>query len=260
MKKSLLFLMMLAVIVTGCKKDKSKSLEYNDSDPIKLVLHEEHQIQVTSEYDITYTTINSDPNAKVISMPVEGCLFGMLPGTAKVIIDNGYENRTVNVKVDLFRQPTFDFGCNTSKIRSIYGTPTKSQYVDTVLVYRYMNKTSLGYYSYSCYELRFCFIEGRYDFSQAFIVNTMENPLLNDYLTDNFNYFKTVPNFYYDDTITHDSVPADVYKYKLDTTIFCCKYYHSNGFDDIGLYYFKNEPDSLAKSLKIDPRSSKLRY
>ena len=247
MKKTVFFLIILAIVATGCKKNKkSKSLNYNDSNPISMVLRGNHQIQASSDYDISYTAINSDPNVEVITVDGSGKLYGKNVGTAQVKIDNSYENRVINVVVDLFRQPTFEFGCSSNRIKSLYGDPYASGMIgDTILVYQYT--TSQGY-SYACGEMDFFFYNGGYYESDVYIRPTVEF-LLNNYLTENFNYYSTLG-----DTL-------DVYKYKEDTTIICGKFASHNPWNEFCVFYYREDNvNALDRALKNLPRSSKLRY
>ena len=167
MKKTVFFLIILALLATGCKKKKSKDLNYNDANPIVMALsgpehnpsipphHFDHLIQVTSDYDITFKAINPN-NLSVISVSSDGYIHGINVGEAKVKIDNSYESRVVDVIVKLFIEPTFEFGCASSRIRDLYGRPFESGWLpgDTILCYRYT--ASLGY-SYACGEMDFFF-------------------------------------------------------------------------------------------------------
>lgn len=248
MKKTVFFLIVLAVLATSCNRNKkSKSLDYNDSNPIEMVLRGYHQIQVSSDYDISYKAINSNPNVEVITVDGSGKLYGKNVGTAQVKIDNSYENRLIDVVVSLFRQPVFDFGCSASRIRSIYGSPYTEQMLpgDTIYVYRY---TSSDGYSYACGEMDFFFYNERYYEADVYIRPSVEY-LLNNYLTENFNYHSIIG-----DTL-------DLYKYKLDTTIICGKFDSHNPWNEFCLFYYKTDSSkSLDSFLNKLPRSSKLRY
>ena len=259
MKKTLFFMMILAVLATGCKKDnKSKSLNYNDSDPIVMSLsgpehiqnipthYFDHKLQVTSDYDITYSAINPD-SIEVIKVSSDGYIHGKNVGEAKVKLDNGYESKTVDVTVDLFIEPTFDFGCNASKIWNMYGNPYYQVELpgDTVLVYLY---TSNHGYSYACGEMDFFFLNGSYYESDVFIRPSVEY-LMNNYLNDNFRL----------DTILGDTL--SVYRYKLDESIICGKFASHNQWNEWCLFYIQlNQEKSLANILKRRPRSPKFLY
>ena len=247
MKKIVFFMMILALLATGCKKKKSESLNYDDSNPISMVLQGHHQIKASSDYDITYRAINSDPNIEVITVTSDGNIFAKNVGMAKVKMDNGYEDKVVDVKVDLFREPTFEFGCRSSKIRDIYGRPYESGWLpgDTILYYRY---TAADGYSWACGEMQFFFYQGGYYESDVFIRPRVEGRL-NEYLNARFNYHSTIG-----DTL-------EVYKLKQDTNIICFKYATHNQWDEWCLGYYTVEgTKSLDNVLKSLPRSSKLRY
>ena len=270
MKKAFYILVVaIAFLTASCSKDKSKSLNYSDHNTIEMVLRDYHQIQVTSEYGITYKAINEDPDAAVITVNGNGKIYGMNVGSAKVQISNGYETKTVDVNVSLFREPTFEFGCNTDRIRSLYGSPYQAAYVqDTILYYVYINPQT-AMYSASCYQMWIFFDvennnEKHYIESDVYIRKDWENPLLINYLNDNFDSLFTVHNYYFDDEITHDSVDAIIYKSKYDENVRCGKFPHSNKYDDICLFYYYREPQTVSKdldkSLNNLPRSSKFLY
>ena len=248
MKKTLLFMLILALMATGCKK--KRALNYNDSDPISMALLDYHQIQASSHHDISYTAINSNPNATIIEVNSDGLIYGKNVGRAKVKLDNSYEERVIDVIVNLFREPTFSFGCSVSKIASLYGTPKNEDQGwlpgDSIFYYRYLWGSNIT--SWTCPEVDFFFKNGAYYEADAYIKYDFED-LLNNYLTDNFNYYTTLG-----DTL-------DVYKYKKDTTIICCKFASHNPWNEWCVFYYKNEPaNSLDRALKNLPRSSKLRY
>ncbi len=247
MKKTLFFMMILAVLATGCKNNKkSKSLNYSDSNPISMVLQGNHQIAASSDYDISYSAINSDPHIEVITVSGSGKIHGKNVGTAQVKIDNSYESRVVDVIVDLFIEPTFEFGCNSERIRQLYGRPFNSAIIDTLLIYQY---TASHGYSYACGEMDFFFYNGAYYEADVYIRPDVEYLLDSVYLKENFNYHSTVG-----DTL-------DIYKYKNDTTIICGKFDSHNQWNEFCLFYYRsNATNSLDKALKALPRSSKLRY
>ncbi|MBQ2499284.1 MAG: hypothetical protein II523_04650 [Bacteroidales bacterium] len=260
MKKTLFFMIILAIFATGCKKDKkSKSLNYNDSNPIVMPLSGpttefDHKIQVTSDYDITYTAINNS-NYSVVSVSNDGYIHGKNVGSAKVGISNGYENLTIDVNVDLFIEPTFEFGCSPSHVRDLYGAPINAGYnTEGNLVYQYT--TNHGY-SYACGEMDFFFNDGSYYESDVYIRPSVEF-LLDNYLTENFDFAYDVQ-----DTISPDTIiTVSVYKNKLDEDIICGKRPSLNQWNEILLFYFRHEDTAkdIERALYIRPRSSKLRY
>lgn len=259
MRKTLFFMMILAVLATGCKNNKkSKSLNYSDSNPISMVLQGNHQIAASSDYDISYSAINSDPHIEVITVSGSGNIYGKNVGNAKVSLSNGYEEMTVDVNVALFTQPTFEFGCSSERIRALYGRPYNSGYnPEGKLVYQYTGSQG---YSYACGEMDFFFNNGAYEESDVYIRPSVSY-LLNNYLTENFNHYAdindTIPISETQDTI----ITLSVYKYKQDENIICGKRLALNQWNEILLFYFRNDPEkALDNSLKMRPRSSKFLY
>lgn len=254
MKKVLFFSMILAILAIGCKKksasdDKSTSLNYNDSNPIVMALsgptnYFDYPIDVTSDYDITYKAINPD-SIEVITVSSAGKIHGKNVGEARLKLDNGYEKKTVDVRVDLFIEPTFEFGCGTSHIRKLYGKPYQSAIVDTFLVYQYTRSKG---YSYACGEMDFFFDDGAYIEADVYIRPNVDY-MLNKYLETNF-----VLDSIYGDTLS-------VYRNIIDDDIICGKFATHNQWDEFCLFYISaSQEKSVANFLKRRPRSSKLRY
>ena len=246
MKKVLFFMTVLAILATSCSKkdNKSTSLNYYDTDPIELVLQGTHHINATADYDISYTILNTAPH-KVLEMKGNGTLYGFNVGRDSVWISNGYEGKKVGVVVDLFTQPTFEFGCSSARLRELYGSPTVSGYVDTVLIYKYTSETG---YSYACGEMDFFLTNGAYYESDVYIRPSVEY-LMNNYLNEKFTL----------DSIYGDTM--EVYRYKLDNDIVCGKFASGNQWNEWCLFYIKlNGQKSVANILKRRPRSSKFLY
>lgn len=266
MKKIVFLSMILAVLVTSCKKDDSKTttLNYKDSDPIKMVFQDTHKIKVSSDYDITYEILNTD-TIPVLKFEGKGVLKALNMGTDKVRISNGYETKTVDVVVDLFTEPPFEFGCTPNRIKELFGEPTyfTTTPTNSYLYYEYIGTDPATNYMYSptCYHMDFYFKDCvNYEQAELYIRKANIVFSLNKYLRNNFDFLFQYPNFYYDSILTHDSVPADIYQNKLNPSIVCFKYEHANQYDDYGLVYRELDIDSLANSLKTRPRSSKFLY
>ena len=270
MKKTLLVIIIaISILATGCKKDKSKSLNYNDSDPIEMVFQGPYevyrQINVTSEYDITYKAIN-EPDHEVITVSGDGKIRSKNVGTAKVKIDNGYENMIVGVNVSLFREPTFEFGCNTARIKSLFGKPYAAGYVqDTILVYQYADTPNCyGYYSYACGELDFYFdVNSDFEYfeADAYIRNNVEL-VMDRYLNENFDHGYDIHDSIVSPYTGNDTViTTSIFTNKIDENIICGKTPSLNPLHEWCLFYFRTDSDdAVAKTLKRRPRSSKLRY
>ena len=259
MKKIVFLMIILAVLATGCsQKKKSKSLNYNDSDPISMVLRGNRKINVSSDYDISYRVLNNDPTKTVIEVSSGGVLYGKNVGEDQVFISNGYESKTIDVKVDLFTEPTFEFGCNPNRIKSLYGNPYYSGFSGENLVYIY---TSDNGYSYACGEMDFLFKNNSYFQSILYIRKGLDG-ILNNYLDENFVIFDTVQ-----DTVTatwpttHDTIiTRHLYKNKLDESIICGKQPALNQWEETVLFYIRVDENSRDNSLKMRPLSSKFLY
>lgn len=156
----------------------------------------------------------------------DGVLNGRNVGSAQVTLDNGFHSLTVDVIVDLFREPTFEFGCYTNRIRELYGNPYMSGYInDTILVYQY---TGPGGYSYACGEMDFIFEDAGYCEADVYIRSSV-GLLLNRYLDERFTL----------ETIIGDTLY--LYRFKLDNNIVCGKFDSHNQWDEICLFYIKIE-------------------
>lgn len=263
MKKTLFFMLILAIMATGCKKKKSDALNYSDANPIVMVMsgpehqqgvpahYYDHLIRVTSDYDITFRAINPD-NLSVLSVSSDGYIHGINIGSGTVRISNGHEDLNVGVRVIYFDEPSYNFGCNQSEIKNRFGNPYDQGWLDGDTIYCIRYTAGPGY-SYTCGEMVFLFYNGGYYEADLFIKKfgqtQAQDVLLSRYLTENFNHYSTIA-----DTL-------EVYKYKNDTTIICCVYDTHNQYREWGLIYYRSElTNSLENVLKSLPRSSKLRY
>jgi len=201
-------------------------LYYNDDNPIHLALREEHKIADSSAYPITYTSSDN----MYVTVSDDGVLTGRNVGSAQVTLDNGFHSLTIDVIVDLFREPTFEFGCNTSRIREIYGIPYNSAYINDILIYQY---TSNQGYSYACGEMDFFFDNGSYIEADVYIRPSVEF-VLSRYLDENFTFV----------TILNDTI--SLYRNKIDNSVMCGKFDSHNQWNEICLFYFKD--DNMKKS------------
>lgn len=236
MKKVLVLLAVLALIATGCKKkEKSKSLDYNDSNPIPMVLREHRGINVTSDYDISYSTSND----LLLEVSGSGVLYGKGVGEAQVTMSNGYESKTVDVKIDLFQEPSYEFGCSPSRIKELFGQPRESGYNDDgYLVYNYYKPGA--YDPYACGQRLFYFDDNKY-FRAYFLINPQVDTRLEQYLNQKFIPIDTVLGVITEDDT--DSIPFYIYKSKLDETIICEKFETGNTNNEFGLIYYHYEEE-----------------
>lgn len=241
MKKTLFFIMILAVLATSCKKEKSKSLNYSDSDPITIALRDYHQINVSSEYDITYSTSND----MVVTVTGGGQIYGKNVGSADITMSNGHESKTVEVNVDLFIEPTFEFGCSPSYVKALYGNPYSSLYDDNGIL-RYIYTANTGY-SYACGQMDFLFKDGEYIESQVYIREGVDY-LLNNYINERFFPYDTVTIY---NPFIEDSVSCDLYKYRIDSTVILGKYFSGDQWNETFLFYIPVQESESATEQSI---------
>ena len=253
MKKTLIILaLVLAVLATGCKKEeKSKSLSFNGRIPYVMALRDTTALPVASEYDVTVTSSNTN----VVRPYAGSVVIAWNVGVTTLAISNGYESITVPVEVELFIEPTFEFGCNPSYIRALYGAPYTAFYDNGILRYIY---TAYNGYSWACGQMDFLFEDGEYIESQVYI-NPRVETRLNNYINENFNAYDTIMVY---NPIIEDSVVCHVYTNKLDPTVRMGKYPSGDEWDEIFLFYIQELPTKKfdASSLKMRPRSSKFLY
>lgn len=236
MKNTFVLIAILAIFATGCKKEKSKSLNYNDANPITIALRDNHLINVSSNYDISYSS--SDENVATVSQ--NGNIYGKNVGNAQVTLSNSYESKTVDVNVDLFVEPTFEFGCNKQRIKDLYGEPYNSGSTPSGLyVYQYTQKTNDGYYSYACGEMDFFFNNNAYIEAQLYIRKNLDI-LLDKYIDDNFILYDTVQQI-----TNNDTVDCYLYRNKFDETVTMGKFPSGNQYDETVLYYY--QPDDTKR-------------
>lgn len=233
----------LTLTLFSCKEKKSKSLNYNDSDPLSIVLQETRTVDATSDYDISYRSSNTG----VLTIQNAGIIFGKNVGQAQLTLDNGYESKTVDVNVDLFRDPSLNFGCPSSEIKSQFGKPFKAGYnQEGYLVYVY---TGSDGYSYACGEMDFFFESNRYIEANVYIRKNL-NSLLNNHLNKDFTLTDTIK--VYNPNIS-DSTDALLYRYRDDNDIVCVRYPSENGFLETMLIYTRLDEKGYIRKLLRNP-------
>ena len=144
MKKVALILIGLCLIITSCGKKIDKTIKYNGSKDVNIVLQESYNLNASSEEELTYYSDNS----LIVTVDKNGKIFGKNIGEANITISNSENSVNVHVNVTLFEEPTLDFGCNQEKILSLYGQPTIS--TDSVIIYT-------NWYSYAVWSMSFFF-------------------------------------------------------------------------------------------------------
>lgn len=231
MKKTFIILaLVLAVFATGCKKnEKSKALSFNGKNPFTMALRDTTALPVDSEYDVSVTSANNN-----VVKPYSGStVIAKNVGQTVITISNGYETVNVDVEVDLFIEPTFEFGCNPGYITSLYGSPYAIKTEDDAMRYIYTGKYG---YSWACGQMDFLFDEeDKYIEAQVYIREGLDL-LLGNYINSNFNPLDTITIY---NPIMEDSVACYRYRNKEDQSIIMGKYYSGDQWNETFLFYGK---------------------
>lgn len=229
-KTQILFIIAAALLAMSCNK-KSKDLNYNGENPIIMALHDTIRPDIDSDYDVTMT---SDDN-NFVTILKDGSVYGKNVGEANINMDNGYNKLTIPVNVELFIEPTFDFGCTVDEIIKRHGEPDY-RYGDSIVVYGNANNNNM-FVSYACTQMVFYLNNNaKYYESDVYIKKGMEY-LLNKYLEDRFVF----------DTIITNDDGKDYYYYhsKADSSIICGKIENANQWEDFCLFYYKADGKSF---------------
>lgn len=228
MKRSYILLIIAMVFVaTSCKKNKEldRELRYNGPNPIEMALRDKVLLEFESDYNVT---VSSDNNSYVTILS-GGYVYGKNVGEANVKINNYYNEVTIPVKVKLFMEPTFDFGCGVERIIEYEGVPNYN-YGDTILIYGNANVTSM-FISYTCTQKSYYLsANGRYYESDVYLKSDMEY-LLGVYLENNFIFDSTYH--------VSDSLAYDMYHGKTDSGLKCGKFGKANQWGDYCLFYYR---------------------
>ena len=228
MKKAFIILaLVLAVFATGCKKkEKSKSLSFNGNNPYTMALWDTTALPVTSEYDVSVVSANSN----VVKPYYGSTVIAWTVGQTALTLSNGYESVNVDVNVDLFIEPSFEFGSSSNYIISLYGEPYTWKYDNETSRAIYTGKNG---YSWACGQMDLLFQDDIYVEAHVYI-NKNANYQLNKYINENFNPFDTITVY---NPITEDSVTCYRYRYKENHTILMGKYYSGDQWKETFLYY-----------------------
>ncbi|MBR5604113.1 MAG: hypothetical protein IKW51_07870 [Bacteroidales bacterium] len=222
MKKIALFILGICLFLTSCKQ---KEINYTGSSSIDIVLLEEYDLGVSSERKINCYS----EDELIVTTTEDGIITGKNIGETNVIIENSVDEISVKVKVSLFEEPTFDFGCSQDKIKSLYGDP-RAVSGDSILIYGSGNE----WYSYAVWEMDFFFKDNKYVEADLYIKNTLDLRL-NEFLNDNYFLADTIV-----DTIDNETRTCYVYLNERDpedASLMLGKIYDAGPYNDICLFY-----------------------
>lgn len=222
MKKIALILSFVCLFLASCKDN---SIKYNGPDVINMVLRDTLTLDATSDDPLHY---KSD-NERYVTVSQNGKVFGKNVGRANIIISNTENELTIPVNVNLFEEPTLNFGASTKYIKSLYGEP-KYNFGDSVYVYG----GGEDWYSASVWEMNFFFNDDKYYESDLYIRNDLDL-LLTKYLDENYFYFQAL-NDTIDGEITTLHIYFDTEDPRFAETV-VGKQYNVGKYKDILLVY-----------------------
>ena len=222
-KTQILLIVAAALLATSCNK-KSKDLNYNGENPIVMALLDTIQPDIDSDYDVMMTSDNNN----IVTILKNGSVCGKNVGETNINMDNGYNKLTIPVNVELFIEPTFDFGCSADEIIKHHGEPD-FRFGDSIIVYGNSNNNNM-FVSYACTQMVFYLNNNaKYYESDVYIKKELDY-LLNKYLED---------NFIFDTIITNDDKEYFYYHNKADSRIMCGKVKNANQWEDFCLFYYR---------------------
>ena len=199
-KVSLILSLLIAIIISSCKNnskdDTNNTIEYSGPNVINIVLKESLALNATSQEQLQY---HSD-NERNVTISNDGVIFGKNVGEANITVSNTENKLTIPVIVNLFEEPTLNFGASTKEIRAIYGEP-KRNFGDSVYVYG----QEQGWYSYAVWEMNFFFNKDKYYESHLYIRNDLDY-LVSKFLDENYFYYNELT-----DTLNNEVKTLHVY-------------------------------------------------
>jgi hypothetical protein len=136
MKKSLLFICILAVIAS-CKKDDNLTINQNE-----VTLHHDSTFKLTANYACTYSTVDST----VAKVAADGTVTGVLVGSTTILVKAIGQLATCKVTVtpvsNLYKEPYLIFGSTVASVKSYEQRDLLSE-TTTMLFYSGENSNTL---------------------------------------------------------------------------------------------------------------------
>lgn len=229
MKKIALLLLSLCLICS-CKrnKDDNYDIKYDGSNSIEIVLREKLKIDATSDEPIQYYS----DNELIAKVTADGIIEGINIGEANITLSNSQKQLTIHVVVNLFEEPTLDFGKAQDYIKGIYGEPTHT-FGDSVYRYGGGEVHPDDWYSFTVWQMDFFFIDNQYVESDVYISKDWDLRL-NEYL-EQYSYRGVVS-----DTTNNNVTEYHVYlndENPENATMLIGKIYNVGHYKDICLFY-----------------------
>lgn len=245
MKKLALFLIALCLL-SSCEKDnettdhpkKTYDIKYNGNDIVNIVLREERDLNVSSDYQLYYYSDNE--SAVTIE---DGVIYGKNVGEANITISNSTDSIVIHVIVSLYEEPCKDFNISQDEIEKIYGAPKYIMESGDTTAYIYGSGND--WYSYAVWEMDFFFIDDQYIESDLYIRSDVELRL-DEFLNNNYFY-------QYSDTINEQIYHIYLNEEKPENaSVLLGKINNAGQYDDICIFYtqYTHNDDSYKNLIK----------
>lgn len=131
--KRILFSLLLVIpfFIAGCDDDDNKKINLTSPPEIQLYQGGTHQINATSDYEITYTS----EKEFVATVSKTGLVTADYVGETNIILNNGKTTETVKVVVsgknNLYQTPNLEFGITAAELIAKLGEPDHQDVTDT---------------------------------------------------------------------------------------------------------------------------------
>ncbi len=245
MKKLAIFLLGICFFFGSCKPNDKNEINYDGEKSIEIVLLEEYDLGVTSDSELTYYS----DNEMVVTVNENGIIKGKNVGEANVTIENSVNKITIKVTVNIFEEPTTNFGISPKSIEKIYGTPNYN-FGDTI--YRYGGGND--WYSYAVWKMDFFFKYNSY-YECDLYINSDLGIRINQFLSDNYHYYQTIT----DTLAENEIVTLDLFLNDSDfedASVLVGRQENAGFYNDICLFYV---PFDYADKNAVNRISSKKR-
>lgn len=237
MRKIALFLIGLCLFSSCKNKKEDNTIKYVGPKTIDIVLQEKYKIEAKSKGDISFYS----ENEIIAEISPDGTITGKNIGTTNIKLSTTEDELSIPVVVNLFEEPTLNFGASLKEIKDLYGTPQYSG--DNVIRYGGGEVHPDEWYSFTVWMMDFFFIDDEYVEADVYIDNDWKgrlNEYLNKYsykglFNDTLNGELTDYHLYLNN---EDPEKADVMIGKIDNV---------GKYNDICLFYIPYESKTRAK-------------
>lgn len=229
MRKIAFILLGICIFFGSCKPKDKNEIKYDGEKSIEIVLLEEYDLGATSESELSYYS----DNEMVVTVNEDGIIKGKNVGEANVTIENSVNSITLNVIVNIFEEPTTDFGISPKSLEKIYGEPDYN-FGDSVYRYGGGNK----WYSYAVWKMDF-FFRNKVYYECDLYINSDLDIRINQFLNENYYFYQTIT-----DTLTtsdgNEIVTLDLFlndSHIEDASVLVGKQEDAGFYNDICLFY-----------------------